>query len=299
VESNRAGRRLSASPRRGTRAVEPVRVDAAVVDIAVPAGSHVVSGVTMAGFRGRADGLVELQMVPHPAITVFIDFGDALLVGDADRERKRGSVRAGGRGQDVGCLQLRLSPVDAHGVLSAGSDLGGTVVALEDLWGRDAARTQEKLHAAKSWDERFAIAAAALARHRDASRAVDPEVAFIWQRMVTSRGRVRVERLAAEVGWSRKRLWSRFHNQIGLTPKRAANLVRFDHAAHRLAAGQNAALVAVESGFVDQSHLCRDVMAFAGVTPAAVAIAPWLAVDNVAWPARAKASNVTQTAVRR
>jgi transcriptional regulator GlxA family with amidase domain len=106
--------------------------------------------------------------------------------------------------------------------------------------------------------------------------------------MVTSRGRVRVEQLAAEVGWSRKRLWSRFQNQISLTPKRAANLVRFDHAAHRLAAGHNAALVAVEGGFVDQSHLCRDVMAFAGVTPAAVATAPWLAVDDVAWPARAQ-----------
>jgi AraC-like DNA-binding protein len=107
--------------------------------------------------------------------------------------------------------------------------------------------------------------------------------------MVTSRGRVRVERLAAEVGWSRKRLWSRFQNQIGLTPKRAANLIRFDYAVHRLAAGHHAALVAAESGFVDQSHLCRDVIAFTGATPAAVVTAPWLAVDNVAWPARESA----------
>ena len=43
--------------------------------------------------------------------------------------------------------------------------------------------------------------------------------------MVASRGRVRVERLAAEVGWSRKRLWSRFRSQIGLTPKRSAQLI--------------------------------------------------------------------------
>src|SRR5262249_8696460 len=100
--------------------------------------------------------------------------------------------------------------------------------------------------------------------------------------MVTSRGQVRVEQLAAETGWSRKRLWSRFRSQLGLTPKRAAQLIRFDHAAHRLAAGHSAALVAAESGYADQSHLHRDVVAFAGVTPGAVAVAPWLAADHIA-----------------
>ena len=109
-------------------------------------------------------------------------------------------------------------------------------------------------------------------------------------RWLTSRGRVRVERLAADVEWSRKRLWSRFRSQIGLTPKRAAQLVRFDHAAHRLAAGHSAALVAAESGYTDQSHLHRDVKTFAGVTTTAVAAAPWLAVDDIAWADRRHAS---------
>ncbi len=101
--------------------------------------------------------------------------------------------------------------------------------------------------------------------------------------MTQPAGRSAVEELAAAVGWSRKRLWSRFGSQIGLTPKRAAQLVRFDHAAHRLAAGERAALVAAESGYADQSHLHREVMAFAGVTPTNIAVAPWLAVDDVAW----------------
>jgi methylphosphotriester-DNA--protein-cysteine methyltransferase len=79
-------------------------------------------------------------------------------------------------------------------------------------------------------------------------------------------------------------LWSQFRSQVGITPKRAAQLVRFDRAAHRLAAGQSIAEVALDTGYVDQSHLHRDVMAFAGVTPAAVAVAPWLAVDDIAWP---------------
>lgn len=58
----------------------------------------------------------------------------------------------------------------------------------------------------------------------------------------------------------------------------------FPNAAHRLAAGHSAALVAAESGYADQSHLRRGVMAFAGMTPAAVALSPFVAVDDVAWP---------------
>jgi len=187
---------------------------------------------------------------------------------------------------------VRLSPLVAHAVLGASSELGGTVVALEDLWGRDAARTQERLRAAGSWDERFAITEATLVRRHPAGRAADREVAFAWRQMVTSRGQVRVEQLAAEAGWSRKRLWSRFGSQVGLTPKRAAQLIRFDHAAHRLAAGDSAALVAADSGYADQSHLHRDVMAFAGVTPTAVAAAPWLAVDDIAWAAPRRPSQI-------
>ncbi|MFI6996892.1 helix-turn-helix domain-containing protein [Nocardia sp. NPDC050175] len=277
--------------------VAPVRIAEQVMDVAVPARSGRLAGVSMAGFRGRADRPIELRMVPYPAFTMFIDFGDVWFVDEADGARRHGSgvvgpapARVRGCGQEVDVLQVRLSPVVAHAVLGASAELGGTVVALEDLWGSDAARIQEQLHAAESWDERFSIAKAALIRRQEAGRAVDPEVAFAWARIVLSRGRIRVERLAAEVGWSYKRLWSRFRSQVGLTPKRAAQLVRFDYAAHRLAEGHSAALVAAESGYVDQSHLCRDAMAFAGVTPAGVAVAPWLAVDPVAWAAPEYAS---------
>jgi AraC-like DNA-binding protein len=280
------------------RPAESTRDAAAIWDIATPTRPRRLPGVSMAGFRDRATDPVDLRVVPYPAVTVVVDFGDGLLVvDDVSGRQQRGSVVAGlapgslrGLGRDIECLQIRLSPVVAHAVLGDSPQLGGSVVALDDLWGRDVTRTQEQLRAAVSWDDRFAIAEAALGRRHEAGRAVDPEIAFAWGQMVKSRGRVRVDQLAAELGWSRKRLWSRFRSQIGLTPKRAAQLVRFDHAAHRLAAGHSAARVAAESGYVDQSHLHRDVMAFAGVTPTAVAVAPWLAVDDVAWAAPEHAS---------
>jgi AraC-like DNA-binding protein len=272
-----------------------VTLDAAAIwDITTPSQPGRVPGLSMAGFRDRLASSIDLPVIPFPAVTLAIDLGDGLVIGTA-KGRHRGSnlvvgvapgdVRVGTKG--VQALQLRLSPVLAHAVLGASPHLTGTVIALDDLWGRDAARLQERLHAASSWNERFTIAETELARRYEAGRAVDPEVAFAWRRLARTHGQVRISRLADEVEWSRKRLWSRFRSQTGLTPKHAARLVRFDHAAHRLASGQSPALVAAECGYFDQPHLHRDAMSFTGLTPAAIAVAPWLAVDDVAWPAPA------------
>jgi AraC-like DNA-binding protein len=163
------------------------------------------------------------------------------------------------------------------------ADLDGAVVSLDDLWGREASRICERLGDVSSWEDRFALTDELLIRRREARSSIDPEVAWSWGRIVVSRGQVRVDQLAAEVGWSRKRLWSRFHSQIGLPPKRAAKLVRFDHAAHRLIEGQHAARVAADGGYTDQSHLHRDVVTFTGVTPVTVTNEPFLAVDDIAW----------------
>ncbi|MFC7741227.1 helix-turn-helix domain-containing protein [Nocardiopsis composta] len=191
------------------------------------------------------------------------------------------------RGERFEAVQVRLSPPAARAILGASpAESGGAVLALDDLWGREAERVRERLAGAPSWEERFALVEAVLARRGEAAEPVDPEVARAWERILAARGLVRVEDLAAEVGWSRRRLWSRFRSQIGLPPKRAARLVRFDRAAHRLAAGEEAARVAAEGGYSDQSHLHRDVAEFTGATPAAVAGEPFLAVDGIAWSGR-------------
>jgi AraC-like DNA-binding protein len=252
-----------------------------------------VPGVSMAGFRDRSAVPLDLRAVPHSAVTLVIEFGPGpVAIDHAAGHEKQGSVIAGlafgllqARGEGLECLQVRLPPVVAHATLGAPpADLSHTVVTLEDVWGRDATRIRERLHEAPSWEDRFAIADAMLLRRYEAGPSVDPEVARAWERIVDSRGRVRVDELVVDTGWSRTRLWSRFRSQIGLSPKRAARLVRFDHAAHDLAAGRPAAQVAAEGGYADQSHLHRDVLSFTGATPTALAIAPWLAVDDVAWP---------------
>lgn len=269
------------------------RDDGLLWDIACPKQPSRVPGVTMAGFGDRGITPPGLRLIPHPAVTLILVFGGTIAVADATGRQQQGSFVTGLgfsealralRVDAFECLQVRLSPVVAHAVLNAAvADLDDAVVTLDDLWGREAARITEQLEDLSSREDRFAWTDAWLARRCAAASRVTPEVAWAWRRMVAGRGMVRIDRLAAELGWSRKRLWSRFHSQLGLPPKRAARLVRFDHAVHDLVAGQDAAAVAADGGYTDQSHLSRDVVAFTGLTPASVINEPFLAVDDIAW----------------
>ena len=75
------------------------RQAATVWDVAVPTRPVRLPGFRMAGFSDRAKGLVGLHVVPYPAVALFIDLGDRVLV-DYASGRQRGS----------GCSSERLIP---------------------------------------------------------------------------------------------------------------------------------------------------------------------------------------------
>ncbi|MER5852649.1 helix-turn-helix domain-containing protein [Streptomyces sp. NPDC002012] len=282
--------------------MRPVRRTAdptATWEIERPSRATALPGVDVAGFRIHGDSPIELRAIPHPAVTVAVEFGDRLFdINSAAGPMRSESLAAGlafsafqVRAEGVECVQIRLSPLAAHPVLGLPlAELRGSVIALDDLWGRDTPRLRERLHHARTWPERFALIDMELFTRLHAGRVVDPEVAWAWRQIVSSHGRARVSDLAARTGWSRQRMWSRFGSQIGLTPKRAAMLVRFDQAIHRLVRGHTPARVAADCGYADQSHLHHDVRAFTGTTPTAAANEPWLAADDTAWPAHGDAA---------
>ncbi|MFE9636186.1 hypothetical protein [Streptomyces sp. NPDC006463] len=125
-----------------------------------------------------------IAMVAYPAVTLLIDLSDERV------SEGRGIV------------------YDAQGRHTRGSVVVGLLPG--DL--RAAGRGVECL---QIWLEPVAAAAVLGAA---------PEVAHGWRRTLGSRGRVRVEALADEVGWSRQLLWARFRSQLGVTPKRVARL---------------------------------------------------------------------------
>jgi AraC-like DNA-binding protein len=123
--------------------------------------------------------------------------------------------------------------------------------------------------AAGSWQERFAALDRALLDllDRHVRDGVPPEVLRAWQLLDRSGGRIRVGELADEVGWSRRHLGQRFVGELGITPKEAARVFRFQHSRKLVTAGRRLADAAAVAGYADQAHLTREWRALAGYAP--------------------------------
>jgi AraC-like DNA-binding protein len=179
-------------------------------------------------------------------------------------------------------VQLQLSPLGARALLGvpAGA-LAGLDLHAADLLGRLAADLPERLQAAATWEERFRTLDAALGRRVDADRGPPAEVRHAWHLLCASGGTARVADVARAVGWSERHLAARFRVEIGLTPKVAARVIRFDRA-RRMVPRLPGAAVAAACGYADQAHLVREFVTFTGLGPRA-----WLAaeVGNLQSPA--------------
>jgi AraC-like DNA-binding protein len=239
-----------------------------------------VDGAPMIGFCNSGGDGLDIRVAAMPAFTAVIEYGNNRLSIDHAGARRAlngfvsgvltGPMRI--RSERVHCVEVRISPLRASSLLPAApTELSRGIIALDDLWGSRAAKLREQLATATTWSERFALTSSFLAQQSQPSRTPSREVIESWDRILASHGWVKVGELAASCGWSRKRLWSRFEAQLGITPKRAAMLVRFRDAVDGLLAGRAAADISAACGYADQAHLCREVSGFAGVAPAVLA----------------------------
>jgi AraC-like DNA-binding protein len=167
-------------------------------------------------------------------------------------------------------LEVLLSPLGAYRLLGLPmAELSGQLVDLVEVLGPEGRRLGEQLREAVSWPHRFALLDRFLLRRLEEGPQPSPEVGRAWEWLVASGGTVPIGRVAEEVGWSHKHLITRFRQQVGLRPKTAARLVRFDGVLGRLDGRQplDWGLVAREAGYADQAHLIRDFHQFTGTTP--------------------------------
>ncbi len=167
-------------------------------------------------------------------------------------------------------ISIELTPFGARRVLGmpAGA-LAYSVVALEELLGPVVPGLVDRLVSTQGWRERFAALDEALVSRLQDGPGPAPEVSFAWDRLVSTGGAVDVSALATEVGYSRRHLGELFRRELGLAPKAAARVLRFEASRQLVArAGRNGlASVAAAAGYYDQAHMAREWREMAGCPP--------------------------------
>jgi AraC-like DNA-binding protein len=258
-----------------------------------PGVRAVVAGYS--GYRTAGQAPARHRGLPSPYLTLIFTLDEPLMIaGHPDPRQAPASydTLAGGLhtapalidhdGWQSG-VQLAVTPLAARALFGMpAGELASLDVEGTDVLGPLAREIQERLRASPTWPERFAaldrLLLARMAAERPGPR---PDVARAWGRLLAAGGQATVSDLAAETGWSERHLRSQFLAEIGLTPKAAGRVIRFDRARRQIQRRAQAtdrwslADLAADCGYYDQAHLDREFRALAGCPPTR-----WLAEEG-------------------
>jgi len=233
------------------------------------------------GYDETTPGPMRRREYPGARVVIILELGPPLQLLDPTRETLVASHRDGfacglddrpalteTRGAMRG-VQVDLTPLGARRLFGMPmSELTGRIVGIEKLLGAEGRRLVARVADVADWAARFALLDAWLLRRLDGD--LDRAIAWAWQALLRSGGRVAIGDLARELGVSHRHLIARFRDQIGMPPKQLARVIRFEGLVETLRRATGAprwAELALEFGYYDQAHLVREVRALTGETP--------------------------------
>jgi AraC-like DNA-binding protein len=152
--------------------------------------------------------------------------------------------------------------------------LSDRIIALADVVGDGALALRERLLNTASLEQRFRVVERWLIARLKPRAIVHPAVRWAVDQLAASGGRVAIEDLATQTGFTRKHLGNLFQQQVGMSPKALARVHRFRGALDLLNRNQGEvpwAALAEQCGFYDQSHLINEFRRFTGFSPVELA----------------------------
>jgi AraC-like DNA-binding protein len=140
-------------------------------------------------------------------------------------------------------------------------------VGLDEVWGPRATQLRERLCASSAEQERFRILEEALTARLP--RGPHERSAVRAALSALDRPGVAVGAVARQLELSRRRLIEIFTEDVGMTPKRYARVRRFQRALALATRSPTPTWtqLALECGYFDQAHLCREWAELTGVSP--------------------------------
>ena len=204
--------------------------------------------------RDAAPAAREQRVLPDACVDIVWTGGRLVVAGPATGP-VIADIPAGAAAMGV---RFRVGAAGAALGLPAAELLDATV-PLEQVWGAEADRIEDRVAAAGTPGARLA----ALARAVDERLAGDPDPAV----RAAATGVPR-----SSLGIGDRQLRRRFADAVGYGPKTLERVLRFQHFLTRAAreARPDLAWLALEAGYADQAHLTRECTRLAGLPPAAL-----------------------------
>jgi AraC-like DNA-binding protein len=218
---------------------------------------------------------------PALAEPIFPDGRIEIVVHLGDRPRRSGEAERQPRAMVVGQMltAIRLEPgarMHAVGVRFTrggarawlGLPLHELTNRIEDagaVCGAAASPLQSAIEQGEGPDGRFAAAESAIRIGLRLTRGPACGIRRAIYLIERNAGMLTIDALARACAMSPRQLERRFLDEVGVTPKTMARVVRFQRAVRRLRRGLPPADVAAACGFADQPHLAREFRRFAGL----------------------------------
>ena len=148
-------------------------------------------------------------------------------------------------------------------------ELADRMFYIESIFGRQGIELEEAINHARSFESRVAIferfVLAKFSGYKITSNVCTHAAEYIGRKA----GNAQVSDLAAKLNISERNLERKFRDEIGLSPKKFARIVRFQNVVRSIesAVYPDFPDIALTFGYFDQSHLIRDFREFSGQSP--------------------------------
>jgi AraC-like DNA-binding protein len=229
----------------------------------------------------RTGGFTTRRELPHAEAVFIVNLGDPLFVTGGDGHEiglGRGEAFVAGVHLRPALTRSTGSQTGVHVFLPLESlrrllgipidELINRTLPLDAILGAEATRLSEPLLYARNRDERITLLDAALVRRFARSAPLSAQQAqALW--LLRRRPDPDIAAIARDIGWSRKHLAERIRDAVGVWPRSFRRLLRFQRLTGRLRGSPKPdwAMLALETGYCDQSHMIREFREFAELTP--------------------------------
>lgn len=174
--------------------------------------------------------------------------------------------------EQIDVIGIHFKPGGAYPFLAPPADrLSNAHVDLEALWGLRTREVRERLLAASTPEDKFAILEQVLLQRLGRGPQPHPAVLHALRCIDGAPQLQTIASLTGRLGLSPKRFIQLFSQQVGLTPKVYCRVQRFQRAIQGVQQQKRVdwAGVAAACGYYDQAHFIRDFRAFSGLNPGA------------------------------